>query len=187
VLSSGTWYEVVPDFVGRVNKYIAKIAGPPTQPLPWNQVETEPEYNQRCGGSPGFLHFDSADVLFGGGQSKFEFCDFLHVNSKTLYFAKIASKSSGMSHLVEQTRRTAELLFNTDGAYRAELIKAFRKYHPTADTSWLKSRPDNGDRNLCMVSLGRPSAKLPFFAKCSLWRVHKDLTERGHKVFFTAV
>lgn len=187
VLSSGAWYEVVTHFVTRVNRYIAKIAGPSVQLPAWNQVETEPEYNERCGGRPGFLHFDSADVLFGGGQSKFEFCDFLHVPSKTLYFAKIASKSSGMSHLVEQVRRTTELLFSTDGTYRAELIKVFKKYHSTADTNWLKSRPDNGDWNLCMVSLGRTAAKLPFFAKSSLWRVHKDLTERGHKVYFVSV
>jgi uncharacterized protein (TIGR04141 family) len=190
ILSSGTWYEVVPDFVAHINKYIAGIKGPTVALPPWNQgnqIEREPEYNRRCGEAPGFLHFDSANVLFGGGQSKFEFCDFLHLNSKTLYFAKIASKSSGMSHLVEQVRRTAELLFSTDGTYRAELTNIFKKYHPTADTNWLKSRPDNGDWNHCMVSLGRPAARLPFFAKCSLWRVHKGLTERGHKVFFVAV
>jgi len=89
--------------------------------------------------------------------------------------------------LVEQVRRTAELLFSTDGAYRAELAKVFKKYHPTADTNWLKSRPDNGDWKLCMVSLGRSAAKLPFFAKCGLWRVQKGLTERGHAVFFISV
>lgn len=190
VLSSGTWYEIVPDFVAHINKYVAGIKGPSVALPPWNQVnkvETEPEYNKRCGSAPGFLHFDSADVLFGGGHSRFEFCDFLHLNSKTLYFAKIASKSSGMSHLVEQVRRTVELLFSMDGAYRAELSKVFKKYHPTADTGWLKSRPDNGSWNLCMVSLGRTAAKLPFFAKCSLWRIHKGLTERGHKAFFISV
>lgn len=187
VLSSGTWYEVVPDFIGRVNKYISKVAGPTVPPPAWNQVESEPEYNERCGEAPGFLHFDSADVLFGGAQSKFEFCDFLHLKSQTLYFAKIASKSSGMSHLVEQVRRTAELLFSTDRGYREELAKVFKKYHPKTDVGWLKSRPENGDWKLCMVSLGRPAARLPFFAKCGLWRVHKGLTERGHQVFFVSV
>ena len=156
MLSSGTWYEVIPDFIGRVNRYISKVAGPKAPPPAWNQVETEPEYNERCGEISGFLHFDSANVLFGGAQSKFEFCDFLHLKSKTLYFAKIASSLSGMSHLVEQARRTAELLFSTDGAYREELAKVFKKYHPKADASWLKTRPDNGDWKLCMVSLGRP-------------------------------
>lgn len=187
ILSSGTWYEVVPDFLARVNQYVSKIEEPTVRLPAWNQVETEGEYNKRCAKGPGFLHFDSANVIFGGGQSRFEFCDFLHQKTTTLYFAKIASKSSGMSHLVEQVRRTAELLFNTDGAYRTELAKVFKKYHPHVDVSWLRSRPDNGDWNLCMVSLGRVASKLPFFAKCSLLRVHKGLTERGHKVSFASV
>jgi uncharacterized protein (TIGR04141 family) len=187
VLSSGTWYEVITDFVGRVNKYISKIDAPGVQLPAWNQVENEPEYNKRCGATPGFLHFDSADVLFGGNQSKFEFCDLLHVKSRSLYFVKVPSKSSGMSHLVEQVRRTAELLFSTDGSYREALAKVFKKTHPKADVSWLDSRPDNGDWNLCLVSMGRPAAALPFFAKCGLCRVHKGLTERGHKVFFASV
>jgi uncharacterized protein (TIGR04141 family) len=187
VLTSGTWYEVVPDFVGRANKYISKIDAPVVQLPSWDQVEDEPRYNKRCGATPGFLHFDSANVLFGGNQSKFEFCDLFHMKSRTLYFVKVASKSSGMSHLVEQVRRTAELLFSTDGTYRKELEKVFKKYHPKADVSWLDSRPDNGDWSLCLVSMGRPAAALPFFAKCGLCRVHKDLTERGHKVFFASV
>ena len=187
ILSSGTWYEVVPDFLGRVNHYVSKIKASSVPLTAWDQKESEAAYNKRCARAPGFLHFDSANVLFGGEPSRFEFCDFLDQNSKTLFFAKIASKSSGMSHLVEQVRRTAELLFSTDGSYRSELAKVFKKYHPNVDASWLKSRPDNGDWNLCMVSLGRPAGKLPFFAKCSLWRVHKGLTERGHRVFFLSV
>lgn len=187
ILSSGVWYEVISDFLVRVNQYIAKIQKPSVALPEWDHVETEGQYNIRCAKSPAFLHFDSADVIFGGGPSRFEFCDFLHQRTKTLFFAKIASKSSGMSHLVEQVRRTAELLFSTDGAYRQKLAKVFATYHPAADASWLESRPNNGDWNLCMVSLGRAANKLPFFAKCALWKVHKDLTERGHKVSFVAV
>jgi uncharacterized protein (TIGR04141 family) len=75
-----------------------------------------------------------------------------------------------MSHLVEQVRRTAELLFNVDGAYyREELAKVFKKYHPKTDVSWLKSRPNNADWHLCMISLGRAAKTLPFFAKCALY------------------
>ena len=98
--------------------------------------------------------------------------------------AKVGARSSGMSHLVEQVRRTAELLFNVDGAYRLELTKVFKKYHKGVDTDWLKSRPDNSDWKLCMISLGRPAKILPFFAKCALYRLHKGLTERGHHVYF---
>jgi uncharacterized protein (TIGR04141 family) len=67
--------------------------------------------------------------MYGGNQSKFEFCDLLYMQSKTMYFPKIASKSSGMSHLVEQVRRTTELLFSADGTYRQALAKVFKKQH----------------------------------------------------------
>jgi len=187
ILSSGVWYKVVSDFLKRVNQYVAKIKKSSVVLPEWDQVESESQYNTRCAKGPAFLLFDSADVIFGGGQSRFEFCDFLHQKTKTLFFAKIPSKSSGMSHLVEQVRRTAELLFSTDRAYRQKLASVFATYHPKADASWLESRPSNGDWNLCMVSLGRTANKLPFFAKCALWRIHKELTERGHNVSFVSV
>jgi uncharacterized protein (TIGR04141 family) len=187
VLSSGTWHQVVPDFLGRVNHYVDRIAKPTVQLPTWSGAESEEAFNTKCGNVHGFLHFDSADVIFGGGRSRFEFCDFLHQKSKTLFFAKVGAKSSGMSHLVEQVRRTAELLFNVDGAYRAELAKVFNKYHSKVDASWLKVRPNNADWSLCMISLGRPAKTLPFFAKCALYRLHKGLTERGHKVYFGSV
>lgn len=187
ILSSGIWYEVVDLFLKRINHAANNIAAPALTLPTWNQVESEGEYNNRCAQSSGFLHFDAKNVMFGGGQSKFEFCDVLHLRTKTLLFAKIASKSSGMSHLVEQVRRTAELLFSTDPAYRRELAKVFRKYHPNADRTWLKSRPRNGEWKLCLVSLGKPARKLPFFAKCALVRIHRDLSERGHEVSFTDV
>ncbi|HEV2379016.1 MAG TPA: TIGR04141 family sporadically distributed protein [Terriglobia bacterium] len=186
ILSSGVWYEVAADFQKRVNQGLAKIPQPNVALFPWDGIETEGKYN--LGYAAGaFLHFDSADVIFGGGASRFEFCDFLHQESKTLFFAKIASKSSGMSHLVEQVRRTAELLFSSDQAYRKALKKVYKKYHPAVDVGWLDSRPRNGDWNLCMVSLGRAANKLPFFAKCALWRTYRDLTERGHVISFVAV
>jgi uncharacterized protein (TIGR04141 family) len=167
VLSSGTWHQVVPEFLTQVSNYVDNIDKPPIALPAWNGAENEGEYNTRCGNLPGFLHFDTADVLFGGGPSRFEFCDFLHQKSKSLFFAKVGARSSGMSHLVEQVRRTAELLFNVDGSYRAELAKVFKKYHPNTDRGWLKSRPSNADWNLCLVSLGRPAKTLPFFVHCT--------------------
>jgi uncharacterized protein (TIGR04141 family) len=187
-LSSGVWYEVVSDFVGRVNTYITTQIGAPDFRLPrWDQAEDEAGYNRRCGALQGFLHFDTRNVQFGGGYSRFEFCDFLDTRTKTLYFAKIASKSSGMSHLVEQVRRTAELLFDTDQAYRNELSGVFQRQHPRAERAWLRSRPQNSDWKLCLVSLGRPASDLPFFAKCALWKLHRNLTTRGHEVFYASV
>ncbi len=187
ILSSGTWYEVVANFLTKINNTANSIPTPRTKLLLWNAGEKEGEYNIRCSSERGFLCFDAKNLPFGGGQSKFEFCDFLDLRTKTLFFAKITSRSSGMSHLVEQVRRTAELLFSTDDGYRKELIKVFKKVHPKTDTEWLNSRPRNGSWHLCMVSLGKNAAQLPFFARCGLVRVFRELSERGHSVAFTAV
>ena len=48
VLSSGTWYEVVPEFLSRINKAVAKIGSPAITLPAWNQIESEGEYNARC-------------------------------------------------------------------------------------------------------------------------------------------
>jgi uncharacterized protein (TIGR04141 family) len=103
ILSFGVWYEVTGDFLGKINSKVAAIPPPKVQLPDWNKGETEPEYNLRCGQVHGFLSMDVKPVMVGGKHSKLEFCDTLHLQSKTLYFAKIASKSSGMSHLLEQT------------------------------------------------------------------------------------
>ncbi|HLK53610.1 MAG TPA: TIGR04141 family sporadically distributed protein [Candidatus Angelobacter sp.] len=187
VLSSGIWYEVVANFLSRINSTANTIPNPKTKLVLWDPGENEGQYNLRCANERGFLFFDAQNVLFGGGQSKFEFCDFLDLKTKTLFFAKITSRSSGMSHLVEQVRRTAELLFSTDDGFRKELVRVFSKFHPSIDTAWLDSRPRNGTWLLCMVSLGKNASQLPFFARCGLVRVYKELAERGHAVAFTAV
>lgn len=63
----------------------------------------------------------------------------------------------------------------------------FKQHHPKVDSSWLESRPRAADWNLCLVLLGRPAATLPFFAKCSLVKLTRDLSLRGHGVSFTDV
>lgn len=186
VLSSGVWYEVVFDFVMRTNDTISKIERPKVKLPAWDGC-SEAQYNLKCAADGMMLHCDAKNFRYGGGKSQFEFCDLVHLSAQTLCFAKIVSKSSGMSHLLEQVRRTAQLLFSTDESYRKELIKLFAKFHPKADTTWLMTRPRQGDWNLCMVSLGKAAQDLPFFAKCGLAKVCKDLSMQGHAVSFTKV
>ena len=162
VLSSGTWYAVVSKFIQRINALVKNIPAPKLSLPKWNEREREGEFNARCCKALKLLHFDAKNMNFGGGHSQLEFCDIFDAKSKTLLFAKIASKSSGMSHLLEQVRRTSELLFSTDPAYRKELSELFKKQHPKAARDWLTARPHNGEWELCLVSLGRPAEKLPF-------------------------
>jgi uncharacterized protein (TIGR04141 family) len=187
ILSSGIWYGVSSDFIAKVNAAIKKIPAPTTVLPLWNGTEREGTYNARCGRLNGFTGFDAKNLRYGGGQSQLEFCDFLHFSSRTLFFAKIPSHSSGMSHLLEQVRRTAALLFSQDQSYRHELTTLIKKHHKGMDTTWLTSRPRQGDWNLCLVSLGKVKEKLPFFARCGLATLYRHLREQGHGISFLAV
>ncbi|MEQ1949114.1 MAG: TIGR04141 family sporadically distributed protein [Bryobacteraceae bacterium] len=183
ILSSGTWYEVAQNFIKRTDERL-KTLEPPSIGLPAWGGRDEGVYNEACGKLPGMLDLDAKNVFYGGGHSQLECCDLLHLKSKTLYFVKIGSKSSGMSHLVEQVRRTAELLFAPDRSYREELAKGLEKHYPKVTRTWLESRPLHHEWTLCMVSLGRPALKLPFFARCAVAKLSTELIHRGHRVAF---
>jgi uncharacterized protein (TIGR04141 family) len=187
VLWSGTWYEVEAEFIERINRTIDGIDTNTVRLPAWNGIETEGEYNVRCAANGSFLYFDARNIRFGGGQSQFEFCDLFNLRNKIMCFVKIVSKSTGMSHLVEQVRGTAELLFDVDPAYRQRLAQVFRQHHPAVDRRWLESKPSQNEWHLCLVSLGRPADQLPFFAKCSLATVYKNLYNRGHRISFVSV
>jgi uncharacterized protein (TIGR04141 family) len=188
VLSSGVWYEVDTNFISQVDTLLRRKLGLPKVALPnWNGRCTEGEYNLQCARAAGFLSFDKKNIQYGGGQSQFEFCDILHLQSKTLYFAKIPTKSTGVSHLVEQVRRTVELTFGDDSSFRETVQESMKKHQKGADTSWLDSRPKNSEWNLCLVSLGKHVLQFPFFARCSVRRLYLDMRKRGFDVSFVAV
>ena len=187
ILSSGLWWEVSQDFLTKVNRQVTDLR-PPQIVLPaWNQVESEGEYNERSAQAAGFTFYDAKKLWYGGGHSQLEFCDVLHLNSKTLYFAKIPTKSSGMSHLVEQVRRTTELFFSPDDEYRKELKRLTKVLHKGLHIDWLETRPRQGDCNICLVCLGKTAAQLPFFARCGLYNLSRALRKTGHKFSFLKV
>jgi uncharacterized protein (TIGR04141 family) len=187
ILSSGIWYEAGNSFVASINAKVNGLPKPVVKLPSWDGICSEGEYNLKCANDKGFLHFDAKNVMYGGGQSKFELCDLMHPKAKTMYFAKIPTSSSDFSHLAEQTRRTVELIFSPDDGFRKALKSKMAKTHPGVNSTWLDARPRPGDWNLCLVSLGRPANALPFFAKCGLARLVRDLEERGHPVAYLDV
>jgi uncharacterized protein (TIGR04141 family) len=188
ILSSGTWFEATHDFLRSTNQTLGRLATPIIRLPSWDGVTNEEDYNRACcANGSGLMHFDRKIINFGGGQSKFEFCDFMHPKRNVLFFAKILSRSSDCSHLVEQVRRTTQLLFSPDDAFRKRLRKAIRKHYPSSSTAWLKSRPTVGSWSLCLVSLGPKLSDLPLFAKCGIARLVKELDNAGHPASFLAV
>ncbi len=188
VLSSGSWYEAKRKFVDETNAQLANLSSPPHNLTPWKVGELEGDYNERAVEVDKSLTlFDKKLVYLGGGQSKFEFCDLMHLKSKTLYFVKQPSGSASVSHLLEQTRRTVENFFSTDPSFRSNLSAGILKRDSSADVSWLSARPKNHEWNLCLVLMGKDAKELAFFARCGVALLVRQLTENGHQVSFLKV
>jgi uncharacterized protein (TIGR04141 family) len=180
ILSSGLWYRADGAFTKGIDGTIAKLK-PTRIALPaCKPGEQEGPYNARSCAGTGLLLMDKRLVHFGGNQSKFEFCDFMHLRKKTLFCAKIPTASSDCSHLTEQSRRTLELFFSSDPEFRRRAKRTMAKYHPGVDASWLDSRPKPGEWKMCLVLMRKTVEDLPLFARCSIARLAKYCDEHGH-------
>jgi uncharacterized protein (TIGR04141 family) len=58
ILSSGEWYEVLSDFVGRINTVVGPIPRANVALPAWNQIDDEQAYNTLCAADPLFLNCD---------------------------------------------------------------------------------------------------------------------------------
>jgi uncharacterized protein (TIGR04141 family) len=180
VLTSGLWYRAEGKFTKGIDAVINTLT-PTGLTLPASKAgEHEGPYNERCCKKTAFTLMDKKLVHFGGKQSKFEFCDFMNIKKKTLFCAKIPSSSSDCSHLTEQCRRTLELFFSSDPAFRQRAKKVMIKYHGTVDSSWLDARPKPGEWAICLVLIGKSVKDLPLFARCSVVRLAKYCDGHGH-------
>lgn len=187
VLASGTWYESTQNFIDATNKALAALIGPTVALTPWDQASHEGVYNAAaCAMSVDLWLFDKVMVHFGGGQSKFEFCDIMHLPTRTLYFVKNPATSSDVSHLTEQVRRTAQNFFMPDHAFRKKLAAVVKANEPW-DVSWLGGRPFRQDWTLCLVLMGKKPSDLAFFGKCGLARLLNELEVGGFTVRLQSV
>ena len=188
VLSSGSWYAPDRKFIASTNQTLATLGAPPFALKVWNTIDHEGRYNEDAANAdPDLWLFDKELVSFGGGSSRFEFCDIMHLPTKTLYFVKHPAGSAGVSHLCEQVRRTAEIFFDTDPGYRQRLADRVTAVGKGWDTNWLTTRPKQHEWNLCLVLMGKQVTALPFFAKCGIARLLGELQKRGFNVSFQAV
>lgn len=188
VLSSGCWYAADQQFIASTNQTLATLDAPNRALQAWNKIDHEGPYNEATvNADPDLWLFDKQLVNFGGGSSRFEFCDIMHLPTKTLYFVKHPVGSAGVSHLCEQVRRTAETFFDADQSYRQKLANRIVAMSKGWDTSWLTARPKQHEWNLCLVLMGKQLSELPFFAKCGVARLLGELQRRGFNVSFQAV
>lgn len=187
VLSSGNWYEANQRFIAETNAAVGTLNAPSHMLVNWDQIEHEGPYNARaCSIDSTLWLFDKELVNFGGGQSRFEFCDVMHHPTRTLYFVKHPTASAGVSHLCEQVRRTAENFFAPDPSFRSAL-SARLTARSWSDITWLSERPKRHEWNLCLVLMGKQTAELPFFAKRGVIRLLNELQRGGFNVQFQSV
>lgn len=188
VTFSGKWYIASPNLQKRIADFLATLSAPSQPPPTWNGIDIEKDYNTHCcSSSPNLVHMDARNVMYGGGQSKFEFCDFLDIDKKILYFVKNPSSAAGMSHLYEQVRRTVELFFGSNEDYLNQLRQKFSDAYPAIDPSWLHSPPRSVEWEICMVSMGKPATHLSMFSKCGLMKLHREVSNRCRLVSFAQV
>lgn len=188
VLSAGIWYRTNQTHLTQVTTKLTSLAGPQHALPQWDGTIPEGTYNERaCQLGSNFSYFDKDLIHYGGGQSKFEFCDIAHLDSRTLYFVKKASASAGMSHLYEQARRTSELFFSPDSTFRNHLKEKLLARDATMNTTWLDDLPKRHEWNLCLVSMGKTANQLPLFAKCGIARLVRELESGGFNISFQSV
>jgi uncharacterized protein (TIGR04141 family) len=188
ILSGGIWQQAKRQFIKETNDIVQTLKLPSYALSAWNKIDDEGTYNAgACVVDKSLWLFDKKNVWFGGGQSRFEFCDIMHWPTRTLYFVKQPTASAGLSHLCEQVRRTSENFFSVDNSFRTKLEANIKKEKKIKNTSWLKSKPKRQDWNLCLVAMGKDASKFPFFAKCGIARLLRELEHRGFNVSFQEV
>lgn len=188
ILFSGKWYMASPNLEAKMESFLNSLL-PPSEPPPnWNGADDEGTYNNSvCNLNNELVHMDARNVMYGGGQSRFEFCDFLNPSKKILYFAKNPSSAQGMSHLFEQTRRTVELFFGNNDLYLNKLRRKLIQEHPNLNMDWIEGRPISSQWEVCLVSLGKRADQLSMFPRCGLMKLHREISGRCGKVTFAAL
>ncbi|MDH5824283.1 TIGR04141 family sporadically distributed protein [Luteimonas sp. RD2P54] len=188
VIFSGKWYRASPNLSVKLDAFLGSLVDSAFPPPIWNGRDDEGTYNHSaCVADARLVHMDARNIFYGGGQSKFEFCDFLDPVNKVLYFVKNPCSAAGMSHLYEQARRTTELFFGNNRGYVEKLRIALLRHRADIDVSWLDVPPRGPEWEICLVSMGRAAADLPLFAKCGLMRVHRELSGRFRQVSYCVV
>ncbi|WP_115560817.1 TIGR04141 family sporadically distributed protein [Xanthomonas arboricola] len=188
VTFSGKWYKASPNLENKISIFLKGLLASSFVPPAWNQTDHEGAYNKNaCLANLLLVHMDARNVSYGGGYSRFEFCDFADPINKVLYFVKNPGSAAGMSHLYEQARRTSELFFGNNYSYLNNLIFTVQKNHPTLAVDWLVNYPRSSDWEICLVSMGKHADQLPMFAKCGLMRVHRELSTRFRAVTYSVI
>ena len=180
LLSGGKWYRVSKDFVDEVNQAY-KLIENFTPSLPEYNHDSESHYNTDVANAnpKNFALMDCKNISYGGGQSRFEFCD-LYSNTRDIIHVKRYGNSSVLSHLFAQGLNSGEL-FQTDPKFRKSVNDILPDGFKLFDTS---TRPPQSDYQVvfAVISNAPGELTLPFFSRLNLKHAARRLEGYGYKV-----
>ena len=184
-LSGGRWFAVAKNLVKQVNAEVAEIPIHKTK-FPEYGDETEGEYNKRVAAADPkpYALMDVKLIPWGGGSSKFEFCD-LYSKNRELIHVKRYGGSAVLSHLFAQGVHSAEL-FVTEAGFRKEvnaLLPTSHKFDP-------EPRPDTKKYTIVFAIVSEQSGDgltLPFFSRLSLRQAVRRLRGFDYRCAITKI
>lgn len=185
LLSCGHWYRVAQDFVTKVNDFVDQVPRF-RRSLPIFEDKSEGAYNTRVAAMDPqtFALMDRKEIKFGGGPSKFEFCD-LFTRELDLIHVKQYGGSSLLSHLFAQGLNSADLFLGEEGfrqLVHGKLPPSHRLFDPLE-----RPRPETYRVVFAIISQSQGPLWIPFFSRLSLRHACKRLRTLGYQVALTKI
>jgi len=183
LLTAGKWYRIDRAFSRRVKSEVRKLVSPtPTLPDYAAGDSSETAYNARVAASdPQYALLDRKQILFGGGRSRFEFCDLLST-SREMVHVKRYGGSGPLSHLFAQGANAAQL-WMTEPEFRKIVAKVLPPSHSIKNAA---NRPESDHYTLVYAivsqSLKPIHESLPFFSCLTLKNAATSIRAVGLRV-----
>jgi uncharacterized protein (TIGR04141 family) len=150
--------------------------------LPEYDDDAEEAYNRRVADAnpQRLILMDKKLLSFGGGTSKFEFCDLISSDRDMIHVKRYAG-SSVLSHLFNQGVAAAEL-YASDATFRQLIDKHLPENLKLGD---VVPRPNTSAYRVVYAMISSQSGgnlTLPFFSRLSLRQAVRTLRAYGYQV-----
>lgn len=195
-LIEGAWFEVAPNLVDEVDRYLEALPAARTTLPDACKNENEGDYNTRTRAlSKDLILLDKKLARPEGATSSVEFCDLMSADAELIH-VKRKSRSATLSHLFAQGNISASTLIG-DGAFRGSVRAKLSELAGDDADRWLNLIPESGspvERNRYTVhfavltnSKGDGTRWLPFFSKLNLMQTAKQIQSLGPTVVVSRV
>ena len=179
----GSWYEISPDFVERVQSIVDMAYSELN--LPAYNHSSEGEYNISLASTNGrYLTLDRGNIS-PSGQKAVEPCDVFQLVNEIpyLYHVKISTLSTELSHLFNQGVNSVELLLGEEES-RSKFLQLLKPLYDDDEISNVLERIRQRKFSIVFAIVSRKdknlkSINLPLFSRISLMRSLKALKILG--------